>query len=343
MRNTKTVGDTKVRVTQLGLGGTGLGGMYKAVEESAALDTVTAAYDAGIRFFDTAPIYGYGLSERRLGQGVAKLPRNEISISSKVGYALIPLAQGEQSWDLWGGASAYKSAFDFTADAVKRSVEESLKRLGVDRLDMVAIHDPDECAGVHALGATNHFRTAMDQAYPALEALKSQGVIGAVGVGMNQWEMLCDFAKEGDFDYFLVAGRYTLLEQEALDTLLPLCVEKNISVVIGGPYNSGILATGAVEGAYYNYHPATPEILERVRRIEAVCARYNVALPAAALRFPLGHPSVVSVIPGARSVPELRNNVELANAIIPDAFWDDLKAEGLISAHAPVPATMQAA
>ena len=250
----RKIGRTDLEATTMGLGGTALGNMYTAVEEQAALDVVKSAYAGGLRFFDAAPVYGFGLAESRMGAGLKPLPRQDVVVSTKVGYRLVPLAQGEKPSEFWEKAPALTSEFDFSRDGVRRSLEDSLERMKLDHVEMVAIHDPDEAAGLDANGVTvkNRFKDAMDGAYRALHDLRSEGVIRAIGVGMNQWKMLVDFARAGEFDYFLVAGRYTLLEQEPLDTLLPLCVERGISIIIGGPYNSGILASGAVPGAYHN-------------------------------------------------------------------------------------------
>ncbi len=340
MINPNTIGKSGTKVTSVGLGGTGLGNLYESVEDESALELVAAAYVAGVRYFDTAPCYGFGLSEARLGRALAGLKRERFVVSTKVGYTLVPLAPGEEPGTLWAESPPSRAVYDFSYDAAMRSLEGSLERLKLDRVDMVAIHDPDETAGNDPSAdpyAKSHFREAMDGAYRALEALRTERVIGAIGVGINQWPMLVDFARAGDFDYFLLAGRYTLLEQEALDTLLPLCAERGVAMIIGGPFNSGILASGGVSGAHYNYAPAAPEILSRVRRIEQVCARFEVSLRAAALQFPLGHPTVVSVIPGARSARELDENLAAVSEIIPDAFWQALKAEHLIARAAPVP------
>jgi D-threo-aldose 1-dehydrogenase len=337
---TRAVTARGLTVTTIGLGGTGLGNMYTAVDPQDAMATVHAAFDRGIRYFDTAPVYGFGLSETRLGQAVRTLPREEIVISSKVGYDLVPIPQSELKPALWATPAAMRADFDYSRDAVMRSIEGSLKRLGIDRIDMVSIHDPDEALHFgpgEDPYARSRFKEAMDGAYPALDDLRRQGVIKAVGVGINQWQMLSDFVVAGQFDYFLLAGRYTLLEQEPLATLLPLCEARGTRIIIGGPYNSGILATGPVEGATFNTRAAPAAVLDRVRRLASVCARYDVALPAAALQFPLGHPLVVSVIPGARSVAELEQNLGYMAAPIPSALWHDLKAEGLIDAAAPVP------
>lgn len=338
--DTRAVTSRGLHLTTMGLGGTGLGNMYRAVDTEAALATVQAAFDAGIRYFDTAPVYGFGLSETRLGEAIRSLPRREITISSKIGYDLVPIPPEELKPTLWDAPPAMRADFDYSRDAVLRSLEGTLKRLGVDAVDMVSIHDPDEAlhfAPGEDPYARSRFREAMDGAYPVLDELRQQGVIKAVGVGINQWQMLSDFAVAGQFDYFLLAGRYTLLEQEPLDTLLPLCARRGTKIIVGGPYNSGILATGAVDGATFNTRIAPPAVLERVRRIAAVCARYDVPVPAAALQFPLAHPLVVSVIPGARSVAELEENVDHMRVAIPPALWADLKNENLLAASAPVP------
>ncbi len=339
---TRTVSANGLAVTTLGLGGTGLGNMYRATDPEVATATVHAAFARGMRYFDTAPVYGYGLAETRLGEAIKTLPRNEIVISSKVGYSLVPISEREKSPALWADAPALRPEFDYSRDAVLRSIEQSLQRLGVDRIDMIAIHDPDESI-VFGPGedpyARSHFREAMDGAYVVLDELRSQGVIGAVGIGINQWQMLSDFVVAGHFDYFLLAGRYTLLEQEPLRTLLPLCEQRNTKLIIGGPYNSGILASGPVQSATFNTRPAPPFVIDRVRRLQQVCQRHGVPLAAAALQFPLGHPLVSSVIPGARSVAELEENVAFMQHPIPVALWADLKEEGLMEAKAPLPAS----
>jgi len=337
----RQIGKTSLKVTQFGLGGTTLGNIYSAVEEQAALDTIDAAYQAGVRYFDTAPLYGYGLSEIRLGKGIARYPRDQVVVSSKVGWALVPLEPGQQqAIDIFAQALPFRGVSDYSRDAILRSIEESLKRLNTDRIDIVLMHDPDEAISIQPGRGpyeVSHFDEAMKNAYPVLDDLRRQGVIKAVGAGMNQWQMLCDFAQAGDFDCFLLAGRYTLLEQEPMNKFLPLCEKKKISVIVGGPYNSGILATGAVEGAYYNYQPAPPRVLAWVRQIEEVCARHQVALQAAALQFPFGHPAVTSIIPGARSVAELQANLSYFQQKIPADFWAELKHLALIDPTAPVP------
>jgi D-threo-aldose 1-dehydrogenase len=334
------VGRTSLQITQFGVGGTGFGNIYSAIEDQAAQETIDAALAAGLAYFDTAPLYGFGLSEVRLGQALARHQRGEYVISTKVGWRLEPLAEGAVDESLFDRALPYRSVMDYSREAILRSIDESLERLQTDRIDILLMHDPDEGITTH-VGRdpyeVSHFVQAMREAYPILADLRSQGVVKAIGLGMNQWQMLWDFAHAGEFDCFLLAGRYTLLEQAPLKRFLPMCVEKGISIIIGGPYNSGILATGAKEGAYYNYMPALPPILARVRQIEAVCARHNVALQAAALQFPLAHPAVAAIIPGARSAAELQANLEYFRQEIPADFWAELKQLKLIDSEAPVP------
>jgi D-threo-aldose 1-dehydrogenase len=336
------VGRTSLEITQFGVGGTGFGNIYSAIEDEQANATIKAAIQAGLNYFDTAPLYGFGLSEQRLGQGLAHYRREGYVISTKVGWSLVPLAAGQEDESLFDRALPYRQVMDYSRAAILRSIDESLERLQTDRIDILLMHDPDEGITTH-VGRdpyeVSHFVQAMQEAYPILDEMRRQGVVKAIGLGMNQWQMLWDFAHAGDFDCFLLAGRYTLLEQAPLKRFLPLCVEKGISIIIGGPYNSGILATGAKEGAYYNYMPAPPPILDRVRQIEAVCARHNVALQSAALQFPLAHPAVAAIIPGARSAAELQANLDYFRQDIPADFWAELKHLKLIDPEAPTPAS----
>jgi D-threo-aldose 1-dehydrogenase len=281
---------------------------------------VDAAYEQGLRLFDTAPLYGSGLSEQRLGAVLRGKPRDEFLLSTKVGRLLRPNGPSEPT--MFSGAPALRPVFDFGYEATLRSLEESLTRLGLDRVDVVFIHDPD-----------NHFEQALTGAYPALERLRSEHAIGAIGVGMNQAQLLARFAREGDFDCFLLAGRYTLLDTSGLDELLPLCAERGISVVAGGVFNSGVLASGST----YDYKPAEREILERAGRLREVCARWDVPLEAAAIQFPLGHPAVACVVVGCRSPAEVEEDVRLFELEIPAGLWGGLKAEQLLPKAAPTP------
>jgi D-threo-aldose 1-dehydrogenase len=310
----RAVGCTGLTVTAMGLGGAHLA--RPGVEPATSDALIRRALGHGLRYVDTAPMYSIGESERRYRAPLATLARDEYVLSTKVGRLLDGTEGAETGWH-----------FDFSADAVHRSIESSLKRLGVDRIDIVFIHDPDD-----------HWEQAIGEAYRALHALREQGIVRAIGAGMNQWEMEQRFAEEGEFDCFLLAGRYTLLEQESLASFLPLCEERGISVVVGGPYNSGILASDLDARATYNYRAAPPDVLERARRIAAVSERHGVPLKAAAIQFPLAHPAVAAVIPGAMTVAEVDENVALVQHPIPAALWAELAAEGLLAAGAPAPA-----
>lgn len=318
----------------VGFGGAPLGNLFAPIPEADAVGTVTTAYDAGIRYFDTAPLYGRGLSERRIGRALRSRPRESFRISTKVGRLLRP-TEGRPTDDGYVDVPALEVEYDYSEDGALRSLEASLERLGLDRVDMLFIHDIDRWT--HGSAQPDRFRQAMTGAYRALRRLRDQGVVSAIGVGVNEWEVCQQAAEARDFDGFLLAGRYTLLEQEALRSFLPLCERRGLFVVIGGPFNSGILATGAVADARYNYQPAPPEILARVARIEAVCRRHEVPVAAAALQFPLAHPAVQSVIPGARSADEVRQNLALLRVRIPPGLWKDLSAAGLLHPDAPTP------
>jgi D-threo-aldose 1-dehydrogenase len=320
------IGKTELRVTRMGLGGAPLGGLFEDVQGEAAVATIRRALEMGINFFDTAPLYGHGKSEKWMGQGLAGIPSGSRVLATKVGRVLEPVEPGTLEKDEFDNPAPFKPVFDFSYDGVMRSFNESLQRLQVDRIDILHIHDPD-----------NHYDEAIKGAYPALDQLRREGRIKAVGAGMNQADMPARFARAGNFDCFLLAGRYSLIDHTGLKELLPLCVEKKISIIIGGPYNSGILATGAKPGAKFNYADAPPEIMEKVRKVEDVCARHQLPMKAAALQFPLAHPAVASVIPGARSVAELEENFRLISHPIPGGFWAELRAKGLLPKEAPVP------
>jgi D-threo-aldose 1-dehydrogenase len=306
------------------LGTAPLAGLYEAVAEDQALEVIEHAWEAGIRHFDTAPLYGHGLAELRLGKALRGKPRDEFVLASKVGRLLRADAPPERG-QMFRGTPPVNPVFDFTYDGVMRSVDESLERLQLERIDVLHIHDPD-----------NHYEEALHGAYKALDHLRSEGLIKAVGAGMNQSEMLARFAREGNFDCFLLAGRYTLLDQVALDDLLPLCVERGIRIVGAGVYNSGILAD-LKPGARYNYVAAPDALLERARQIDAVCSRHGVALKAAAIQFPLGHPAVSCIVVGCRSAAQLDESIKMFEAEIPPTLWQELKAKGLLRSDTPTP------
>lgn len=323
--------------TELGFGTAPLGNLYKAITDEDADAILDRAWQAGIRYFDTAPLYGLGLSETRLNRFLRGKPRDEYVLSTKVGRLLkATTPETRDGFGKWFDVPARTEIYDYGHDAVMRSLEFSLERLGTHRVDILYGHDLDvfNHGSQEALDA--RLREFLDGGQEALVRLRSEGVIGAFGLGVNEWQPCQWLAERGDPDIFLLAGRYTLLEQASLETMMPLCEARGIGVVIGGPYNSGILATGARPGAYYNYDPAPPEVLHRVSRIEAACTRHGVRLVDAALRFPLCHPAVVSVIPGGQSVGEMASNLEALNARIPPALWADLKSEGLVHPDAPV-------
>jgi D-threo-aldose 1-dehydrogenase len=322
----KEIGSTGLRVTRLGLGGAPLGGLFEGVSEDDARATLSAAYGAGIRCFDTAPFYGNGRSELRLGAFLRKRPRDEFVLSTKVGRLLVPAAEDAVEYHGYRDVLPLNPVFDFSADGILRSFESSLERLGLERIDILHVHDPDA-----------HYGAVVDQAFPVLSRLREEGRITAIGAGMNQWEMLYDFARDSDFDCFLLAGRYTLLDQSALSKLLPECVKRRISIFIGGPFNSGVLAAGSRGSGHYDYEKPAPAILEKVARLEAVAGRHLVPLKAAALQFPLAHPAVASVIPGVRTAAEVEENVRMFSHPIPPAFWSELLAEGLLPEDAPIP------
>lgn len=332
----RQIGKTPLKVTRFGLGGTTLGNLFSPVSEETAHEVVRRAWDQGIRYFDTAPVYGLGLSERRFGDMLRGNPRDEFVLTTKVGKLLRPIREKRRTDMHFACNMPFEVEFDYSFNAVMRSFEDSLQRLGMAQVDILLLHDLDSR---HGSKWPRMFQSAMDGGYRALEQLRSDGVIKAVGLGVNEWEVCESAMQYGDFDCFLLAGRYTLLEQSALESFLPKCVEKGISIILGGPFNSGILAGGAVSGSMYNYKHANPEIMERVSRIDAVCQSHRVPMAAAALQFPLFHPQVATVIPGCRSPEELMQNLEWMNHSIPDSLWSDLKNEGLIRNDAPVKTT----
>lgn len=319
-----TLGTTNVRVTRLGLGTAPLGGWPEPVTESDGLATLAAAWDLGLRYFDTAPFYGYGQSETWIGRVLRERPRDEFSVGTKVGRLLRPADDPGDTFYLGTGRSE-RPIWDFSADGVRRSLEESLGRTGLDRFDIVLIHDPDD-----------HLDEALDGAYPALHDLRSQGVIGAIGAGMNFADPLVYLAERADLDCVLVAGRYTLLEQPAWERLLPLAEQKRFSVIAGGVFNSGLL-TRPEPGATYDYAPADAERIKRAADLKAVCDEFEVPLMAAAIQFPLAHPAVATVAIGARSASEIRENARLLATPLPPGLWDRLRERGLLAADVPVP------
>lgn len=296
----------------LGLGCAPIGNMFHTVSDDDATAIVHAAFDAGIRYFDTAPLYGHGLSEQRLGRALATLPRDEIKVSTKVGRLLVPDATTAPGDSIFVDVPPVHPVFDFSADGVRRSLEASLERLELDRVDIVLVHDPDD-----------HADEALAGAFPALRQWRDEGVVDEIGAGMNQSALLARFVREADIDCVLLAGRYTLLDQSALDDLLPLCDDTGVGVIAAGVFNSGLLADPR-EGAHYDYAVAPPALVARARQLGDVCDRYDVPLTAAALQFPARHQAVRTVLTGVRSVAELEANLADSRRPIPEDLWADL-------------------
>ncbi len=321
------IGTTGLEVTRLGLGGAPFGGLITNVEQRAAVSSIKTAMGLGIQYLDTAPLYGTGKSEHFYSEALAGVNRDDFVLSTKVGRLLNP-TDSPKNDDIYVNLPPLRAKFDFSRDGVLRSLEESLKRLKLDRVDILFVHDPDD-----------FHEQAVNEAFPVLAELRSQGVIKAIGVGMNYWEPLALFAREADFDCFLLAGRYTLLDHSGLTELLPLCQEKSMSIILGGPYNSGVLASDLSDdtATTYFYRETPPEVLARARRIKSVCDRHDVPLRAAALQFGLAHAAVAATIPGARSAAEVEENFRMAGLSIPNDLWSELKHEKLIPEDAPTP------
>jgi D-threo-aldose 1-dehydrogenase len=329
----RRIGRSKVEVTTLGLGTATLGGNRVNVTDEQGRAIVRAAWDAGMRFFDTAPLYGLGAAERRLGDALREEHRDEWVLSTKVGRLLQPRAATGPREDGWVTAMPFDVQYDYSHDGIMRSFEASLQRLGLARIDMLFVHDIGVLTHGPEANAV-HMRALRESGRRALEELRGSGAVGAIGLGVNEKAVLLEVMQWADWDAFLLAGRYTLLEQDPLDDLLPLCEQRGTSIVVGGPLNSGILAGRDT----WNYAPAPPEIRDRARRIGAVCERHGVPLAAAALQFPLAHPAVSAVIPGPRAAEEVAANVALMRRPIPTALWSDLKSAKLLRADAPTPA-----
>ena len=317
-----------VELGDLSLGCAQLGNLYTEVSDPDARATVDAAWAAGVRYFDTAPHYGLGLSERRLGSSLAERPRDAYVVSTKVGRALdrLDVVVGLDD-DGFIVPATHRRRWDFTRDGIRRSLSESLERLDLDRVDIVYLHDPDK-----------HWHEVLSTGYPALAELRAEGAVSAVGAGMNQSAMLAKLVQHTDVDVLMLAGRYTLLEQESLDDLLPLCEERGVGIVAAGVFNSGLLArTQPGAAGRYDYGEAPPEMVRRAQAIAAICERHGTTLPGAAIAFPLAHPAVVSVCVGARSAEQVKRNASLSRETIAPDLWVELKAEGLLREDAPVP------
>jgi D-threo-aldose 1-dehydrogenase len=335
----RKIGTTNLEVTELGLGGAPMGGFRATISEIEATMLTDAAYDGGVRYFDTSPFYGYGRSELRMGAALRARPRDEYVISTKVGRVLHAMRPGEKTPAGFreNGLPGFAPVFDYTYDGIMRSLEHSHLRLGLARIDIALIHDVDFWTIKDRAVLDERFKTVMDGGFKALDELRKAGIIGAIGVGINEADTSLRFIQAGDFDCMLLAGRYTLLEQGGLEAFLPECVKRNVSVILGGPYNSGILTGGVKSGATHDYVAAAAHLIEKAQKIEAVCQRHGVELGAAAMQFPLFHPAVCSVIPGALGVAEVKQNIGRLSAKIPVELWSELKREKLLVPDAPTP------
>ena len=325
----RRVSDEGPALSELSLGCAQLGNLYREVGDAEAQATVDAAWELGVRYFDTAPHYGLGLSERRLGRALASRPRDSCVLSSKVGRLLEPVSVvAGRDDDGYVVPATHRRVWDFSRDGIRRSLAESIQRLDLDRVDIAYLHDPDD-----------HLEDVIATGFPALAELRAEGTVAAIGAGMNDASLLARLVRETDMDVVMLAGRYTLLEQDSLDDLLPLCAERGVGVVAAGVFNSGLLARPQPSReAKYDYETAPRELVDRARAIAAVCDRHGTSLPAAAIAFPLAHPAVVSVCLGARSAKQVQQNVALYGEPIASDLWSELKASGLLRADAPVPA-----
>lgn len=340
----RALGATEINLSLLGFGAAPIGNLYQPLNDAQAQAAVGSALSAGIRYFDTAPHYGFGLSEQRLGAAL-KQSSEAVVLSSKVGRVLVPTDSTASVRHGFADAPPLEPVFDYSYDGVMRSFEASLKRLQVEQIDVLLAHDLGPLT--HGADHPEKFREFMDGGYLAMNKLKSDGLVKAIGLGANEWQ-ICDAAlRHGDFDGFLLAGRYTLLEQAPCEHFFPLCAKRKASVILGGPFNSGILATGvkaALAGQnrqplYYNYEPASVAIVDRVARLEAVCDEFAVPLAAAALQFPAAHPQICSVLAGLANSEQVERAVSLINSEIPSAFWDELRERELLHPAAPIPVT----
>ncbi len=322
------LGSTGVEVAELGFGGGPLGGLFEPLDDATAAEALDAGWNGGIRYYDTSPHYGIGHSERRIGTLLTDKPRAEFTLSTKVGRLLVPQDPHGRMDEKFQVPATRRRVWDFTRDGIRRSLEDSLARMGLDRIDVLYLHDAEQ-----------HFDEALRDGYPALAELRAEGVVGAIGTGMYDVGLLTTLVRETDADVVMLAGGYTLLQQPALDDFLPACTERGVSVVAAGVFNSGVLATPRpVPGARFDYAAASPEVLQRANRIADVCEAHGVTVPQAAIAFPLLHPAVASVVLGMRSADEVRHNLAAFSTDIPDALWTDLRDHGLLDDRALLPA-----
>lgn len=334
---TRDIGTTGVTVTALGFGGASVGNMYRVSPEDVAQGALAAALEGGMNYFDTAPLYGFGLSETRFGRFLAaRTPASPLTLSTKVGRVMEPAGPDGPPDDIFVDPLPYQPVYDYSYDGVMRSFAQSQERLGVDRIDVLYMHD----IGRVTHGEKAHpelFREAMEGGYRAMAELKANGCTSAIGLGVNEWEVCEESFAHADFDVFMLAGRYTLLEQDALETFLPECTKRGVSVVCAGPFNSGLLARRPDPASHYNYSDVPPELAARTQRIFDVCEAHGASTQAAALQFPLAHPAIVTVVGGMATAERVERSLAWMKTPTPDGVWRDLRSEGLVRADAPVP------
>ena len=338
---TRTHTRSGLTFTAIGYGGAPIGNFNGAFTDAEAQAMVDQSWDQGVRYFDTAPGYGNGLSEYRLGQALRSRDRTELVLSTKVGRVLTPMIGASTRNGDYLDIPPFVATYDYSYDGVMRAVEQSMQRMLTDRFDALFIHDCD--VYTHGDAQPEYFRQAIVSGFPALEMLRDQGVVAAIGFGVNETNVMFDAVKAVDVDICLLAGRYTLLEQEPLDDLLPLCEERGVGIVLGGVYNSGVLATGAIDGARFNYSPAPADVLARASALEAVCAEFAVPLAAVALQFAYAHPVVTSICLGSRNAGQQARNAELFSLEIPADLWNALRSHRLIRDDAPTMSVGQGA
>lgn len=329
------IGQTNCPATQLGIGSAPLGNMFSRLSEEDAWGALEAAWDAGARVFDTSPFYGYGLAERRVGDFLRTKPRDEFLLSTKVGRLLVPLRDQVPRDTIFDSCMPFNPVFDYTHDGALRSFEDSLQRLGLDRVDILLVHDTG--VAEHGENQPAVFKTVLTGATKALLRLRDEGTVGAIGLGINEWEVAEAALQAADFDTFLLAGRYTLLEQHAAASFLPLCAERKVNIILGGVFNSGILVSADPATATWNYAPPPAAMVNRTLQLKAVCARHMVPLPAAAMQFSAAHPVVATIAIGTRNRAQSEDAARWLGLELPAGLWSDLKDEGLIPQDAPVP------
>jgi D-threo-aldose 1-dehydrogenase len=331
----RQLGQTSLSVTELGFGGASIGNLYVPCTNNTALEVLSTSWDLGIRYFDTAPEYGNGLSERRMGDMLREINQDQYVLSTKVGDILYAIHDRTPPQNKFINTLPFHLTYDYSYDGVMRGFEDSLQRLGLNKIDILLVHDLDPV--IHDQKQfQHHFKTYVEEGYKALSECRDKGIIKAIGLGVKHWEVCADAMKYGNYDCFMLQGNYTLLEQPALDSFMDICVKKNISILLAGPYASGILATGPVKGAYFHHHEASDDILKRVQIIQSICDSYHTPIQAAAIQFPLHHPAIASVVVGSASAEYMRDNVKYLQFKVPAALWKELKSAGIIPEHAPI-------